>query len=225
MVGSVPCSGSFIAAGSGSPSAVEFLDEFGFARKHRTLAPPSSPPSMFTSSLTASALCAMAILQVYQVKVLRDPQKGGLKPEMMQELRSVTDYALQATKVTEGHRLQALGWAMSTLVVQEHNLLLNLMEIRDAEKVHLFRDTVEVFAQPLLAVKKQMEPIKPILPPSPAAQPSPGLAARPAHRFSRRMVAPPTSQQATKNHQKTSTHTGNPGKEERLLTCSIGVEP
>lgn len=25
---------------------VEFLDEFGFARKHGTLAPPSSPPSM-----------------------------------------------------------------------------------------------------------------------------------------------------------------------------------
>lgn len=77
----------------------------------------------------------MAILQVYQAKVSRDPQKGDLKPEMMRELRSVTDYALRATKVMEGHRLQALGWAMSTLVVQEHNLLLTLMEIQDAKKV------------------------------------------------------------------------------------------
>jgi len=49
---------------------------------------------------------------------------------MKQELHSVTDFALRATKVTEGHRLQAMVWAMSTLVVQEHYLLLNLMEIR-----------------------------------------------------------------------------------------------
>lgn len=41
-----------------------------------------------------------------------------------------TDFALWASNVTE----QAFGWALSTLVVQERYLWLNLAEMRDAEK-------------------------------------------------------------------------------------------
>ncbi|KAI2646434.1 Gag-Pro-Pol polyprotein [Labeo rohita] len=69
------------------------------------------------------------------------------------ELRSATNYALRATKVTA----QALGRAMSTMVVQERHLWLNLAEMRDTEKVRfidapisqagLFGETVEEFAQ------------------------------------------------------------------------------
>ncbi|KAL0152253.1 hypothetical protein M9458_051976 [Cirrhinus mrigala] len=40
----------------------------------------------------------MAILQVYQAKVLKDLHEGDPDPELLQELRSVTDYALRATK-------------------------------------------------------------------------------------------------------------------------------
>lgn len=88
---------------------------------------------------------------------------------MMLELQLATDYALQTMKVT----VQALGQAMSTLVVQERPLWLNLMEIPVSEKVHflyapisqggLFSNTVVNFAQQFLTVKKQIEAIKHIL--------------------------------------------------------------
>ncbi len=48
----------------------------------------------------ASALHAMAILQVYQAKALKQVHKGSTDPGLMQELHMVTDFALRATKVT-----------------------------------------------------------------------------------------------------------------------------
>ncbi|KAL0163691.1 hypothetical protein M9458_039444, partial [Cirrhinus mrigala] len=122
------------------------------------------------SGQAASALHAMAILQVYQAKVLKDLHEGVPDPELLHELRSATDYALRATKVTA----QALGRAMSTMVVQERHLWLNLAEMRDAEKARfldapisqtgLFGETVEEFAQQFSTVKQQTEAIKHILP-------------------------------------------------------------
>ncbi|KAL0157267.1 hypothetical protein M9458_048513, partial [Cirrhinus mrigala] len=122
------------------------------------------------SGQAASALHAMAILQVYQAKVLKDLHEGVPDPELLHELRSATDYALRATKVTA----QALGRAMSTMVVQERHLWLNLAEMRDAEKARfldaaisqsgLFGETVEEFAQQFSTLKQQTEAIKHILP-------------------------------------------------------------
>ncbi|KAL0168630.1 hypothetical protein M9458_036852, partial [Cirrhinus mrigala] len=122
------------------------------------------------SGQAASALHAMAILQVFQAKVLKDLHEGVPDPELLHELRSATDYALRATKVTA----QALGRAMSTMVVQERHLWLNLAEMRDAEKARfldapisqtgLFGETVEEFAQQFSTVKQQTEAIKHILP-------------------------------------------------------------
>lgn len=74
------------------------------------------------SGQAATALHAMAILQVCQARALKDLHEGSPHPEVMQELRSATDYALWSTKVMA----QALGWAMSTLVAQEQHLWLNL---------------------------------------------------------------------------------------------------
>ncbi len=48
----------------------------------------------------------------------------------MQELHTATDFALRATKVTA----RSLGKAMSTMVVQERYLWLNLAEMKDVEK-------------------------------------------------------------------------------------------
>ncbi len=48
----------------------------------------------------------------------------------MQELHSATDFALRATKVTA----RSLGKPMSTMVVQERYLWLNLAEMKDVEK-------------------------------------------------------------------------------------------
>ncbi len=99
----------------------------------------------------ASALHAMAILQVHQAKALKQVHEGSTDPGLMQELRTATDFALRATKVMA----RSLGKAMSTMVVQERHLWLNLVEMKDVDKARfldapisqagLFGDTVEGF--------------------------------------------------------------------------------
>ncbi len=101
----------------------------------------------------ASALHAMAIMQVHQAKALKQVHEGSTDPELMQELRTATDFALRATKVTA----RSLGKAMSTMVVQERHLWLNLAEMKDVDKARfldapisqagLFGNIVEGFAQ------------------------------------------------------------------------------
>ncbi len=141
----------------------------------------------------------MAILQVHQAKALKQVHKGSTNPGLMQELRSATDFALRATKVTA----RSLGKAMSTMVVQERHLWLNLAEMKEVNKARfldapisqagLFGDTVEGFAQQFSAVQQQTEAIQHILPwrdaPSTAA---PG--ARP--QSARRRGRPPASSRA-----------------------------
>ncbi len=100
----------------------------------------------FSSALTAkaygaagqaaSALHAMALLQVHQAKALMQLQEGDADPGVLQELRTATDLALRATKVTA----QALGQTMSTLVVQERHLWLTLADMRESDK-HRFLDS------------------------------------------------------------------------------------
>ncbi len=141
----------------------------------------------------------MAILQVHQAKALKQVHEGSTDPGLMQELRTATDFALRATKVTA----RSLGKAMSTMVVQERHLWLNLAEMKDVDKARfldapisqggLFGDTVEGFAQQFSAVQQQTEAIQHILPrrdaPSTAA---PG--ARP--QSARRHGHPPASSRA-----------------------------
>ncbi|KAL0152919.1 hypothetical protein M9458_051748 [Cirrhinus mrigala] len=79
----------------------------------------------------ASALHAMAILQVHQAKALKQLHQDGSDPRLMQELRTTTDFALRAAKVTA----RSLGQVMSTMVVQERQLWLNLAQMSDADKV------------------------------------------------------------------------------------------
>ncbi|KAL0173928.1 hypothetical protein M9458_029896, partial [Cirrhinus mrigala] len=142
----------------------------------------------------ASTLHAMAILQVYQAKALKDLHEGVPDPELTLTLR--------VTKVTA----QALGRAMSTMVVQELHLWLNLAEMRDAGKVRfldapisqagLFGETTEAIKhiQPRRAASTSPAPPKQQPPPAlrrgrpltraaQAPQPA-GPAARPAQRSS-----------------------------------------
>ncbi len=118
----------------------------------------------------ASALHAMAILQVHQAKALKQVHEGSTDPGLMQELRTATDFALQATKVTA----RSLGKAMSTMVVQERHLWLNLAEMKDVDKARfldapisqggLFGDTVEGFAQQFSDALPPHSRPRPILP-------------------------------------------------------------
>ncbi len=127
----------------------------------------------FSSALTAkaysaagqaaSALHAMALLQVHQAKALKQLHEGGADPAGLQELRTATDLALRATKVTA----RALGQTMSTLVVQERHLWLTLADMRESDKhrfldapisqAGLFGEAVEGFAQQFSAAQQQTE--------------------------------------------------------------------
>ncbi len=127
----------------------------------------------FSSALTAkaygaagqaaSALHAMALLQVHQAKALKQLHEGDADPGVLQELRTATDLALRATKVTA----RALGQTMSTLVVQERHLWLTLAYMRESDKhrfldspisqAGLFGEAVEDFAQQFSAAQKQTE--------------------------------------------------------------------
>ncbi|KAL0195227.1 hypothetical protein M9458_008799, partial [Cirrhinus mrigala] len=89
----------------------------------RKMPPPGGIVLVSRPRLAASALHAMAILQVHQAKALKQLHQGGSDPRLMQELRTATDFALRATKV------------MSTMVVQERHLWLNLAQMSDADKV------------------------------------------------------------------------------------------
>ncbi len=122
----------------------------------------------FSSALTAkaygaagqaaSALHAMALLQVHHAKALKQLHEGDADPGVLQELRTATDLALRATKVTA----RALGQTMSTLVVQERHLWLTLADMRESDK-HRFLDSpisqaglfgeVEDFAQQFSAAQ------------------------------------------------------------------------
>lgn len=77
----------------------------------------------------ASTLHAMALLQDLQAKALRDLHEGGHDPEVLKELRTATNLALRAMKVTAW----SLGSAMSTMVIQECQNCLYLVDMRDAD--------------------------------------------------------------------------------------------
>ncbi|XP_016107756.1 guanylate cyclase 2G-like [Sinocyclocheilus grahami] len=78
------------------------------------------------------ALHTMAVLQVFQAKLLCSMDESGQQhQEAFKELRTATDLALREKKATA----QAIGKTMASLVVLECHLWLNLIEIRDAEKM------------------------------------------------------------------------------------------
>ncbi len=86
----------------------------------------------------ASALHAMALMQVHQAKALRDLHEGGHDPGVLSELRTATDLALRATKVTA----RSLGRAMSTMVVQERHLWLCLADMKEVDKARFLNAPV-----------------------------------------------------------------------------------
>ncbi len=72
----------------------------------------------------ALALHTMAVLQVFQNKMLAH-EEAGLDAASLRDLRSVTDLALRATKATA----QAIGRSLSSLVVLERHLWLMITEM------------------------------------------------------------------------------------------------
>ncbi len=100
----------------------------------------------------ASALHAMAILQVHQAKALKQMHEGSSDPRLMQELHSATDFFRPEGAPASGRRCP-LWWSISGSTSQ----------------AGLSGDTVEGFAQQFLAVQKQTEAIQHILLDAPPA--------------------------------------------------------
>ncbi len=186
----------FLGAGRG---CVPFFPEVHEELTKSWMSPFTARICSSASSMLTTLDGGVAILQVHQAKALKQVHEGSTDPGLMQELRTATDFALRATKVTA----RSLGKAMSTMVVQERHLWLNLAEMKDADKARfldapisqagLFSDTVEGFAQQFSAVQQQTEAIQHILPrrdaPSTAA---PGTRPQSA----RRCGCPPASSRA-----------------------------
>ena len=118
----------------------------------------------------ASALHTMAILQVFQAKLLRSLDESSPSEPAFRDLRSATDLALRATKATA----QAIGRSMANLVVLERHLWLNLTEIKESDKVAfldapvspsgLFGPAVEGFTERFTAAQKSSQAMRHFLP-------------------------------------------------------------
>ncbi len=223
--------GKHVLVRTDNTAAVSYINRLGGIRSHRMSQLARHLLLWSHTGQAASAPHAMAILQVHQAKALKQVHEGSTDPGLMQELRTATDFALRATKVTA----RSLGKAMSTMVVQE----LNLAEMKDVDKARfldapisqggLFGDTVEGFAQQFSAVQQQTEAIQHILPrrdapstaapgarpqsarrrgrppaSSRAAPPQAELTHRPVRRASRRRAAPPASQPGPKSSRKST---------------------
>ncbi len=154
-----PYSARLRTSASSAPTTIDGAEEKGYERMPQLdesvaahLCPPTaigwkaktshlSKPCRTTSALAgrsyasagqaASALHSMAVLQVYQAKLLSAVDESEPDPATLRELRSATDLALRATKTTA----QAIGRSMASLVVLERHLWLTLTEIKDADRV------------------------------------------------------------------------------------------
>ncbi len=104
----------------------------------------------------------MAILQVHQAKALKQVHEGSTDPGLMQELRTATDFALRATKVTSGSPPSHLAKVpregdvlmVVLMVVQECHLWLNLAGGSPA--VPVLHEEIAV-----LLAKDAIEPVPP----------------------------------------------------------------
>ncbi len=133
--------------------------------------------SYTSAGQAASALHSMAVLQVYQAKLLSAIDESEPDPATLRELRSATDLALRATKTTA----QAIGRSMASLVVLERHLWLTLTEIKDADRVSfldapispsgLFGPAVKGIAERFTEAQKASQAMRHFLPKrsSPAA--------------------------------------------------------
>ncbi len=118
----------------------------------------------------ASPLHAMAVLQVFQAKLLQTAEGGVLTPEATKDLRAATDFALMATK----RAAQSVGKAMGFMVVLQRHLWLNLADLKDADRKvllnapitpsGLFGDAVESITERFAETQKRAKAMSHVMP-------------------------------------------------------------
>ncbi len=148
----------------------------------------------------ASALHAMAILQVHQAKALKQMHEGSPDPGLMQELRTATDLALRATKVTAwslGKAIVHYGGPRAPSLAQpggDEGRRQSTLSRRPHLPGWAVRRHCRGLCPAVLAVQKQTEAIQHILP----RRDAPAAAAAPRTRppSARRRGRPPASSRA-----------------------------
>ncbi len=108
----------------------------------------------------------MAVLQVFQAKLLQAAEGGVLTPEATKDLRAATDFALMATK----RAAQSVGF----MVVLQRHLWLNLADLKEADhKVllnapvtpsGLFGDAVESITERFAEAQKRAKAMSHVMP-------------------------------------------------------------
>ncbi len=118
----------------------------------------------------ASELHAMAVLQVFQAKLLQAAEGGALTAEATKDLRAATDFALMATK----RAAQSVGKAMGFMVVLQRHLWLNLADLKEADRkvllnapvtpAGLFGDAVESITERFAEAQKRAKAMSHVMP-------------------------------------------------------------
>lgn len=117
-----------------------------------------------------SALHAMAILQVFQAKLLQSLDGGAVGADVIRDLRAATDLALMATK----RSAQAIGRSMGFMVVLNRHLWLTLADLKDADRKTLlnapvtpsglFGDAVESVTERFSETQKRAKAMSHVMP-------------------------------------------------------------
>ncbi len=102
-----------VAAHICPPTAIGWKAKAAHPSKSRRTTSALAGPSYASSGQAASALHSMAVLQVYQAKLLSAMDESEPDHATLRELRSATNLVLRTTKTTD----QAIGWSMANLVV------------------------------------------------------------------------------------------------------------
>ncbi|KAL1259111.1 hypothetical protein QQF64_009688 [Cirrhinus molitorella] len=112
----------------------------------------------------------MAVLQVFQAKLLQTAEGEALSAEAVKDLRTATDFALMATK----RAAQAMGKAMGFMVVLQRHLWLNLADLKDADRrvllnapvspSGLFGDAVESIIERFAEAQKRAKAMSHVMP-------------------------------------------------------------
>ncbi len=105
-----------VAAHLCPPTAIGWKVKVAHPSKPRRTASALAGRAYSSAGQVASALYSMAVLQVFQAKLLQAMNESGPDPAAFKELCSATDLALRATKATA----QAIRWSMDSLVAKPH---------------------------------------------------------------------------------------------------------
>ncbi len=153
------------------PAAAKTLDsDFSLPSKPCRTTAHLANKAYASNGKAASSLHAMAVLQLFQAKLLQAAEGGALTAEATKDLRAATDFALMATK----RAAQAMGKAMGFMVVLQRHLWLNLADLKEADRKvllnapvtpsGLFGDAVESITERFAEAQKRAKAMSHVMP-------------------------------------------------------------